>query len=80
MLANKEGDITPWHRSIALFRFRQYSLHTVSNPKLNKLLNRKPTVLILTEMTGIVRRPQAKNSRNMTTKAWYTLGSPMPEL
>lgn len=31
-------------------------------------------------MTGIVSRPHAKNSKNITTKAWYTLGSPIPEL
>ena len=27
---------------------------------------------------GVVSRPQAKNSRKMTTTAWYTLGSPIP--
>lgn len=30
-------------------------------------------------MTGMVRRPQAKNSRKMTTRACHTLGSPIPE-
>ena len=29
--------------------------------------------IILTEMTGLVSRPQAKNSRKMTTRAWYVL-------
>lgn len=28
---------------------------------------------------GDVRSPQAKNSRNMTTRAWYTVGCPSPE-
>lgn len=27
---------------------------------------------------GVVRRPHAKNSKKMTTTAWYTLGSPIP--
>jgi len=27
---------------------------------------------------GDVRRPHAKNSRNITTVAWYTLGFPNP--
>jgi hypothetical protein len=31
-------------------------------------------------MTGMVRRPHAKNSRKMTTRAWYTLGSPIPDV
>lgn len=35
---------------------------------------------LLTFITGIVSRPHAKNSKNITTKAWYTLGSPIPEL
>jgi len=29
-------------------------------------------------MTGEVRRPQLKNSRKMTIKAWYTLGWKIP--
>lgn len=32
-----------------------------------------------TVMTGMVSRPHAKNSRNITTRACHTLGSPMPE-
>lgn len=35
---------------------------------------------ILTVIMGAVSSPQAKNSRKMTTRAWYTLASPMPEL
>lgn len=35
---------------------------------------------ILTFIMGIVNRPHAKNSKNITTNAWYTLGSPIPEL
>ena len=35
---------------------------------------------MLTEIMGEVRRPQAKNSKNITTKAWYTLGSIRQEL
>lgn len=33
----------------------------------------------LTVIIGVVSRPHAKNSRKMTTRAWYKLGSPMPE-
>ena len=35
---------------------------------------------ILTDITGMVRSPHAKNSRKMTTRAWYTLGSPIPDV
>lgn len=31
-------------------------------------------------MMGIVKRPHEKYSKNITTNAWYTEGSPMPEL
>lgn len=34
----------------------------------------------ITDIMGIVSRPQAKNSKNITTSAWCTLGSPIPEL
>jgi hypothetical protein len=37
-------------------------------------------VLFSTFMMGIVKRPHEKYSKNITTKAWYTDGSPMPEL
>lgn len=37
-------------------------------------------VLLRTDMMGIVSRPHAKNSRKMTTSAWYRLGMPMPEV
>lgn len=33
-----------------------------------------------TEMIGMVNKPHAKNSKNITTNAWYTLASPTPEL
>lgn len=32
--------------------------------------------LKITSMVGDVRRPQAKNSKNMTIVAWITLGLP----
>lgn len=32
----------------------------------------------LTVSIGVVSKPQAKNSRKITTTAWYTLGSPIP--
>lgn len=32
----------------------------------------------LTVSIGVVSSPQAKNSRKITTTAWYTLGSPIP--
>lgn len=28
----------------------------------------------------MVNKPHAKNSKNITTRAWYTLASPIPEL
>lgn len=37
-------------------------------------------VLLRTLMTGIVSRPHEKYSKKITTNAWYTDGSPMPEL
>ena len=44
----------------------------------------KKTILIfktkLTIIIGDVNNPQAKNSRNIIIRAWYTLGDPNPEL
>lgn len=37
-------------------------------------------VLLSTLMMGIVKSPHEKYSKNITTNAWYTEGSPMPEL
>lgn len=34
--------------------------------------------VLLTVSMGVVSNPQAKNSRKITTTAWYTLGLPMP--
>ena len=36
-------------------------------------------IFLLTLITGLVRRPQAKNSRKMTTRAWNVLACPNPE-
>lgn len=36
-------------------------------------------VVLSTWIMGMVSRPQAKNSRNMTTRAWYRLGLPIPD-
>lgn len=33
--------------------------------------------VLLTVSMGVVRRPHAKNSRNMTTTAWVTLARPV---
>lgn len=33
-----------------------------------------------TVMRGMVRRPHAKNSRKITTRAWYRLGWPIPDV
>lgn len=45
-----------------------------------RIMKNKKTKYILTDITGIVSNPQAKNSKNITTRAWCTLGSPIPEL
>lgn len=37
-------------------------------------------VVFNTAITGMVSRPHAKNSRNITTRAWYRLGMPMPDV
>jgi len=33
-----------------------------------------------TDIRGMVSRPHAKNSKKITTKAWYSEGLPMPEV
>lgn len=40
--------------------------------------NKTSQALSLTVSIGVVSKPQAKNSRKMTTTAWYTLGLPTP--
>jgi hypothetical protein len=37
-------------------------------------------IIILTAMIGTVSSPHAKNSRKITTSAWNTLGSPIPDV
>lgn len=50
----------------------------VSNGEAVKLRWKLSEERRLTVSMGVVSSPQAKNSRKMTTTAWYTLGFPIP--